>query len=299
MAILDTRYAAGENAYSDGAIEGELLEYFSRAPVGELPTEFASWAHRYHLSPQRHSLFSWYDFGSEASLIEVGAGLGALTGLFCQKVRSVVALELTKTRSEIIHQRHKAFDNLIVIGGNFAELTLDSTFDYAICVGMLEYAGRYFEAPNGQLSLLKRLRKTLKPGGKLLLAIENRYGLKYWSGSREDHTGRYFDSIEGYPLPLGARTFGRTELQQLLVKAGFSETYFYYPLPDYKLPIEVFSDDYLPTPTHPLLSGLFPFNDPSRSREYLFDERLAVDGIIDNRLFAEFANSFLVEAKSP
>ena len=36
---------------------------------------------------------------------------------------------------------------------------------------------------------LIKIKQLLKPDGKLLIAIENQYGLKYWCGALEDHTG--------------------------------------------------------------------------------------------------------------
>ena len=80
----------------------------------------------------------------------------------------------------------------------------------------------------------------------MIIAIENKFGLKYWAGAREDHTGRNFDSIEDYPNDKGIQTFGKHELTELLKSVGFSNTEYYYPMPDYKLPKIVYSDDYLP-----------------------------------------------------
>lgn len=37
--------------------------------------------------------------------------------------------------------------------------------------------------------MLNMLKPFLKENGKVLLAIENKFGLKYWCGAAEDHTG--------------------------------------------------------------------------------------------------------------
>ena len=37
-----------------------------------------------------------------------------------------------------------------------------------------------------------------------MLAIENRMGLKYLNGAREDHSGRAFEGIQGYPWGAGS-----------------------------------------------------------------------------------------------
>ncbi len=92
-----------------------------------------------------------------------------------------------------------------------------------------------------QREFLRTIETVLKPGGTLILAIENRMGVKYLAGAGEDHTGRVYDSIEGYPVGTVARTFSRTELGGLLSGAGLSPT-FYQAFSDYKLTRVVMSD---------------------------------------------------------
>ena len=58
-------------------------------------------------------------------------------------------------------------------------------------IGVLEYAELYVKPVAGEsafVTMLKRARECLKPGGAILLAIENRLGLKYFGGCAEDHT---------------------------------------------------------------------------------------------------------------
>ena len=33
----------------------------------------------------------------------------------------------------------------------------------------------------------------------LIVAVQNRLGLKYFAGCKDDNTGEYFSSLEGYP----------------------------------------------------------------------------------------------------
>ena len=133
-------------------------------------------------------------------------------------------------------------------------------------------------------------QKVLKPNGKLLLSIENKLGLKYFAGCREDHTGRFFESIEGYPHKDGPYTFSRKELKKLAAEVGF-ECRFYYPYPDYKFPVQIFSDEYLPQKGD-LVRNWQNFD---ADRIALFDESKAFDTIIEAGLFNEFSNSFFIE----
>ena len=69
------------------------------------------------LSELRRGLFSWYDFGREASILEIGGGYGALTGLFCERAREVVVTERSPYRAQIIQKRYEDRDNLSVYVG--------------------------------------------------------------------------------------------------------------------------------------------------------------------------------------
>ena len=139
------------------------------------------------------------------------------------------------------------------------------------------------------------VKTLLKEDGKLLIAIENQMGLKYFSGAPEDHNGRIFDGITGYENKKGIRTFGKKELTNILKNSGFEYTKFYYPLPDYKLPTKIFSDDYLPT--EETIDEYMPYvsND---NLSVLFDEKKVYKELIRNGLFQDLANSFFVEASS-
>jgi SAM-dependent methyltransferase len=263
------------------------------------------WPLLYHLSPERRNLLEWYPFRREAALLEIGAGCGALTGLFCEKTAHVTAVELSAKRSRIIAQRHADKPNLEILAGNFADLPFDRAFDYITLIGVLEYSRLFIQAPDPYAGLLAKITKLLKPGGLLFVAVENKFGLKYFAGARDDHTGRQFDALEGYPACIrrlpediadrpagGAETFSRDELSRILSAGGLGGQKFYYPHPDYKFPAEIFSDELLPPANHVLASS--PNFDQERLQ--LFSEQRAWSTIIRDGKFAQFANSFLVLA---
>lgn len=138
--------------------------------------------------------------------------------------------------------------------------------------------------------MLRCIERHLKPGGKILIAIENRLGMKYWAGCTEDHTGNFFEGIEGYRKDSSVRTFSRKELEDLIKEAGDFTSKFYYPYPDYKFPLCIYSDEYLPKCGE---LNLTAYN-YDRARMELFDERRVMDTVICNGMFPEFSNSFLV-----
>ena len=291
--VLNLKYYKGADLYSDGAVEDQILEALT---AGKSPEELLrnndDWAVLYHLSDIRHNLLEWYDFHPEGSLLEIGSGCGAMTGLFCEKVNQVTCIELSRKRSQINAARNQQFDNFEVMVGNFQDIEIADTFDYVTLIGVLEYAPSYIDAADPFTAMLKKVKQFLKPGGKLLLAIENKFGMKYWDGAMEDHTGHLFDGIESYRNVDGVRTFGRKELEALLKASGYPATEFYYPIPDYKMPMTVYSDAHLPGKGD-LRNMALAYD---RERYELFDEDTAYDGICEEKEFPFFANSFLVIA---
>lgn len=294
MTKFNTNHYKGSDLYSDGDIENTVLDIVkNNTDFTDILHDTDNWAILYHLTPIRKNLLDWYDFDKNATLLEIGGGCGAFSGMFAQKLKEVKVIELSKRRAEIIYNRHKNYENLEIIAGNLNDITFEEKFDYVTLIGVLEYAGKFTEGNTPFKTFLENAKSYLKPNGKLLIAIENKFGLKYWAGAREDHTGRYFDSIEDYPNDKGIQTFGKKELEDLILSAGFRCLEIYYPMPDYKLPKIIYSDDYLPK-----MDDLFDIYSPNfdQDRCVLFNEREAFKNIIKNNQFSFFANSFLVEA---
>lgn len=295
-----------DNSYSEGEdtetrTEKQLLEIFKSGDAEKRRSEILangpSWPQRYHLSPQRGNIVSWFDFQPGASVLEVGSGPGAITEALVKKDIRVTSLELTERRSLINAYRNKRSSNLEIVIGNLQDYKPEQKFDYVICVGVLEYSGSFIEEADPYSGFLSMLRNMLKPGGTMLVAIENRFGLKYWAGAPEDHTGRTFDSLNYYPGGKKVRTFGKAELEGLAYGVGFKQIDFYYPFPDYKMPLVIFSDDFLPGADADFPLGLLPSPSPSAPSHYLFSEQSAMIAIQKNALFGQFSNSFLAVVK--
>ena len=295
-AIIDYSFYSGQDDYSDGDIENDLLELIkSESDVNKIIANDNRWPVLYHFSPVRQNVLEWYDFKEDANVLEVGSGCGAITGVLCKKAQSVISVDLSKRRSLINAYRNQEFGNLKIYVGNFNDVELEEKFDYITLIGVLEYADYYTDSTDSFRVFLEKIRGYLKEEGHLLIAIENKFGLKYWAGYAEDHNGMYFEGLEGYPTTDSkARTFGRKELEKLIKDSGYKNTDFYYPLPDYKFPIQIFSDFNLPKESD------VNFGQPSydKDRLRLFDENKVCEGIINEGVFPFFANSFIVDASN-
>ena len=127
-----------------------------------------------------------------------------------------------------------------------------------------------------------------------MIAIEYKFGLKYWAGSREVHTGKFFDGLEGYiDTDSKVRTFSKEALKKIITDAGYGKAEFYYPFPDYKFPVQIFSDEYLPREDD-LNIGLDTFDN---TRMMLFNENRVYANLLKEKKFEFFENSLFIEVK--
>lgn len=301
MPPLNLQFYTGTDNYSDDDIEERILNYIVKYEPEQYSDIFltdADWAVFYHLTPVRKSLLNWFSFKPESSLLEIGAGMGGLTFLFCEKCKHVTAVELSKRRATAIQSRCRNFNNLDIMVGDFTQMQFNKEYDYITLIGVLEYQGLYGSDNTPPHDFIKALKKLLAPGGKLIIAIENKYGMKYWTGEGEDHTGVPFDSINDYTLwkmDKMVRTFDKQELTNLLKDSGFNEQKFYYPQPDYKLPQVILTDKYITSDSLSQVRPLYYSAHRTNDLTIIIDEQKIREPIINNGVFPFFANSFLVE----
>lgn len=291
---LDYSKYPGEDFYCDGAIEDEILKIvrdMSPVEFGKVIEERASWPILYHLSPLRENIVEWIPMDKDAKVLEVGSGCGAITGALSKKAGSVTCVDLSKKRSFINAYRHAECDNVTIHVGNFKDIEPDlpNDYDYICLIGVFEYGKSYIGGNTPYADFLRILMPHLKKGGRIVIAIENKYGMKYFAGCKEDHLGTYFSGIENYEAGGGVRTFSRKGLERIFRECGVEEYHFYYPYPDYKFMTTLYSDAYQPGKGE-LTNNLRNFD---RDRMLLFSEKAAFDGVVEDGLFSVFANSYV------
>lgn len=291
---MDYSQYPGEDYYCDGIVEDELLEIvrsYSQVEYARIMEERKSWPILYHLSPLRENIVDWIPMEPTAKVLEVGSGCGAITGALSRKAAQVTCVDLSRKRSLINANRHSECDNITIHVGNFKDIEpyLEEDYDYICLIGVFEYGKAYIGGKTPYEDFLKILKRHLKKNGRIIIAIENKYGLKYFAGCKEDHLGDYFAGIENYSQGDGVRTFGRKGLERIFKSCGVYSYHFYYPYPDYKFMTTIYSDAYLPGRSE--LSNNYRNFD--RDRMLLFDEKSAFDGIVEEGLFPIFSNSYL------
>lgn len=220
----------------------------------------------YALAEIRENLLEWYPFQAEGTLLQVGSDYGALTGLFSRMVSHVTVLDESEERLEVCRRRYGDRTNITYITGTLPEYAVKGKlqFDYTVAVGSLKPPYESF---------IKAAKSTLKEGGTLILAVCNRFGMKYWAGAGKDE-----------------HSLSKRELTGLLTGDGSGGTLeFYYPMPDYRLPSAIYSEDYLPGKGD-LTNTLTVYDYP---QYLLLDIGAAYDAVCDDGQFENFANSFL------
>ena len=163
---IDDTYYPGKDLYSDGEIEDEMLDIAKNVPVSEynrVIAERKSWAILYHFSNVRENIVQSMPITKEDSVLEIGAGCGAITGVLARMAKNVDAVELSMKRSLINAYRHQEADNITIKVGNFQEVEqhLEKKYDVIQGVGAALVAG------DGQL---------VQPGGVRLACQLHRVG---------------------------------------------------------------------------------------------------------------------------
>ena len=290
--------------YTDGSdVEERLLASVSQtenldALSETLADRIVDWPSEYHLSRNRHCLVRPLGIKADDRVLELGCGCGAITRFLGETGAYVVAVEGGAARAGIAAARCRGLANVNVVCEDLLSFSTDETFDWVLLVGVLEYAPVFSTAASPVLAYLEKAGNFLCPTGKLVVAIENQLGLKYFNGCTEDHEGDYFFGINDLYGSGSTITFGKNALKREIGRAGFEQIDFYYPYPDYKLPAIVLTDAAFRHPTFDAAALLMR----SDSRDYigktcqLFCEPMVNTVLYRNGLLPDFANSFLAVA---
>lgn len=290
---LDLSHYTGKDCYSDGDIEEELLFAAQKGKLQELLETDNRWPVLYHVSKNRENLLDWLPANKNARVLEIGSGCGAVTGILADKFKKVDTVEISERRAKISAYRHSERDNVTIHVGNLNDMEFENKFDVITLIGVLEYAPTFTHSSRPFEDFLTQIRSFLAEGGVLIIAIENRLGMKYWTGAEEDHLNRRFIGLTGYSGVNNVKTFSKKELSDLMKSVGFNALKWYYPFPDYKIPTSVYSDIMLPTANEILTAKNRTYD---KDRLEIFSENEALSSMVSAGLYDEFSNSFLVFA---
>ncbi len=265
----------------------------------ELFDRIKDWSSEYHLTTYRANILRPLNIKEEHKILEIGAGCGAISRYLGETGASITAVEGSLSRARCIAERCRDLDNVTVVCSNVEDVEFDEKFDIITLIGVFEYTAKYSSRENPFYKALESYAKLLKPNGSLVIAIENKLGLKYFAGFNEDHYATAYFGLESRYGEKHITTFGHDEIESMLTDSGFASTEFLYPFPDYKLPKVVLSDRGIDNEAFNA-ADLIRFTKDRhynpRPKSNLLNEYLVWDSLEENGLLKDLSNSFLIVA---
>ena len=220
------------------------------------------------LSDIRENLLEWLDYTGCGEVLQIGSGYGVLTGLLASRCAHVAVMDEADENLAVNQERNKIYTNITYGYKAGAEAGQpEPSFDLVVMAGLRKGQEIQDAAAFGA--------SFLKQEGRLVIACENALGLRYLAGA---------DHEEGFCT--------RKQAEEACREAGLARADFYYPVPDHRMPVSLYSDRYLP--------GKGDITSPSVSydgpRYACLNEGEVYDRLIEENDFGRFANSFLIIA---
>jgi protein-L-isoaspartate O-methyltransferase len=288
------------------SVEDRLLEAVSACSdrslhSAEIARAIVDAESRYHLSAMRARVLRPIEHDLGEIVLELGAGCGSLTRFVGESGRCVVAVEETYTRARICALRCEDQDNVLVVCDHVAQFRPALRFDSVLLVGTLEHAPVILpDADDPCGSLLQHARTMLSDHGRIVVSIGNKLGAKYLAGAPDDHFGRPFAGVNAEYRSGTPVTFGRVELEDLVLASGFRSVESFAVYPDYKLPVSIIHIEGCRHLAPDTLSGILQLSARMDARQFtpIYSFERLIDSTARNRLTLELANSLLLVASS-
>lgn len=218
-------------------------------------------------------LLRWYDFKRNSNILYIGATEDELAELLKEVSDRLECVTISQIMDDSWQKSSKG------------------KYDYIISITQLEKQ----EEPVNCLNILKKL---LNEKGRLLLGMNNRYGLRYFCGDRDPYTKRNYDGIEDYRWidakkgdSFQGRCYNLYEIKLMIEEAGLPQGKVYSVMPDLGHPQLIFAEDYLPN--EELASRFFPMYHYPKT--VFLEEESLYTGLAQNGMFHAMANTFLIE----
>ena len=271
----------------------------------------------YAFSPLRENLVEWVEFEPDARVLQIGSDYGSFTGILVERAGEVVVLDPRDENLEVNRIRHGERGNVTYVRGDLrdqvqwkkdelAKLKAESDGNSAIGIAgrnaelFKVYKSKSGSAPSDikdimfrpfdyivlggflmeckkeeAAELFREAADYLKPGGVMLAAVENETGVRYWMGAPKQENSYLEPEF-------------RSLFEELTTTWGGSFT-MYYPVPDYRYPVAVYSDHYLPE-TGDVTNISARYDGPGF---WFGSEEEAMAKACQNGMFTKFNNSFL------
>jgi SAM-dependent methyltransferase len=189
----------------------------------------------------------------DGCVLDLGAGWSAIAHLVARECGQLVAADPTLERLQLssLRAQQEGRDNMTFVRiPTSTKLPFASgSFDLVMLNGVLEWipeSVRDGDASDVQVQILSEVRRILRPGGQVMVAIENRFALADLMGFPEGHMGLSWVGVLPRRIgdlyhravkkrPMRVTTYSRRGLEKAFSKAGFSSehTAVFVPQPTY------------------------------------------------------------------
>lgn len=273
----------------------ELVSKFSEAQQNDNIKKMSDPFYFRALSDMRSNCVEWLQIGRNDNVLIFGSGYGEIVSGIASKCETLICFDINEVSMTINEMKNRNFDNVkyytAASSEDFFNAFGNERFDCIIMTEAFGHAGEYFpNESDPQLRLLNKARDILSENGKIVIACDNPYGIKFLNGSLQNENSPYFSTITGrYSLDAPA-AFTKRQLENHVKAAGFEYCKFYYPFPDYHFAFSIFTDTY--TPKDGEISS--PEYTWEKDKMWLFDEKEAVSAAAERECFDLFSNSYIV-----
>lgn len=234
----------------------------------------------YHKSHIRTNILECIDWSADMRVLEISGEQGALTGNVADRVSKVTCLVENAVDCGINHNINENHGNITYVRGNLRHNMVSVGEEYDVIISVVP-CGVTLE------DLFLQGERLLAPEGKIIFACDNRLGMKYLAGCQREPDGGFFEGIQGTKAN---RLYSYRELQAILSQWEGWSYQLYFPYPDQYYPMSIYSQKYLPKMGELNANGIVS----KHGRLTLFNEEKAYDTIINEGLYEEFANTFLL-----
>jgi len=274
-----------------------ILQHCEDLSIGseEVEKKITDWSSRYYLSSKRVDILRPFtQHLRRKKILEIGGRSGTVTRFLGELECYVLSFEENADWIKVERERCRDLQNIKLVNDRIENCAADERFDFVI---LLETAELHNLGAADRLIRFNKIKNLLSPQGKLLLAIENKIGLKYWAGAPEIQGRAQYQTLQ-HPEAGENTTFSYHEMVSLLRESGFEIFQRMYPFPDHLFSDVIITDTGFKTKGFDPLELLFEKFEYFQHAKYngQFSTTLAGATLFENDLLPQFANSFLLTA---
>lgn len=235
------------------------------------------------------NIIMWYPFKENSNILEIGANNLEITKLLLNKANWLTSIVFTDTIKQEYFDKLEC-ENLEIISKKINEIKLSKKYDYIVLIDIVKYLKIILPDSNNHVfDILAFCKNNLSENGKILLATDNRFGIKNFSGNYNENEEYIFQILEekneNYKL------YTKTELINIINELEFDYK-FYYPYPNLENTNVIFSENYLPKGNNSKINYNVVYDSKSK---VILDEVNLIKQFAKNNIVDLFSNSFFIE----